>query len=306
MTDTNASGSAAAREAAPRGSSAGALLRAARERRGLSVDALAATVKVPPAKIEALESDRPETLPDLTFARGLARNVCHVLDVDPAPVLALMPQPPSLGAGLEQVHSGLRTPLRHGGAAVDWPRAARRPVLWTTVLVLLAALALFLMPQDWTERIRPADRPGERAATAPGTVSEDIAVALPPGRARVEHGGNAPAPAAAAPVAPASSAAPAAVPATVATPAPATASAPAAAPLVQLRADEEAWVEVREAGGRVLVQRLLRAGETVEADGAPPLRLKIGNASSVRLSFRGEPVDLAPWSRSDVARLELK
>jgi len=32
----------------------------------------------------------------------------------------------------------------------------------------------------------------------------------------------------------------------------------------------------------------------------------VGNASGVELSYRGKPVDLAPHTRSDVARLTLE
>ena len=49
------------------GGSAGALLRAARERQGLHVAALAAMIKIPQRKLESLEADRLDELPDATF-----------------------------------------------------------------------------------------------------------------------------------------------------------------------------------------------------------------------------------------------
>ncbi len=39
---------------------------------------------------------------------------------------------------------------------------------------------------------------------------------------------------------------------------------------------------------------------------APPLRLIVGNAASVRLEYRGQVVDLAPYTRSGVARLTIE
>ena len=54
------------------GAGAGALLRAARERQGLHVAALAAAIKIPQRKLEALEAGRFEELPDATFTRALA------------------------------------------------------------------------------------------------------------------------------------------------------------------------------------------------------------------------------------------
>jgi cytoskeleton protein RodZ len=52
---------------------------------------------------------------------------------------------------------------------------------------------------------------------------------------------------------------------------------------------------------------MLQPGETVGLDGTSPLRLKIGNASATRVTYKGEGVDLAPvTSRDNVAKLELK
>jgi len=72
--------------------SAGAMLRQSREAQGLSADAVALALRVAPAKLEALESDRLGELPDAMFARALALAVCRHLKVDAAPVLALLPQ----------------------------------------------------------------------------------------------------------------------------------------------------------------------------------------------------------------------
>ncbi len=69
------------------GASAGTLLRQAREAAGLHVSSLAASLKVPVRKLEALEEDRYEELPDAVFVRALASSVCRTLKVDPAPVL---------------------------------------------------------------------------------------------------------------------------------------------------------------------------------------------------------------------------
>ena len=65
---------------------AGALLRAARLAQGLHIAALAASIKVSPAKLEALEAGRSHELPDHTFARALALTVCRVLKIDATPV----------------------------------------------------------------------------------------------------------------------------------------------------------------------------------------------------------------------------
>jgi cytoskeleton protein RodZ len=70
---------------------AGALLRGYRTDVGLGVDALASAMRVPVAKLQALEDDRLDELPDAVFARALALAVCRQLKTDAAPVLALLP-----------------------------------------------------------------------------------------------------------------------------------------------------------------------------------------------------------------------
>ena len=74
------------------GVTAGMLLRHAREAAGLHVDTLAANLKVPVRKLEALEEDRYDLLPDAVFARALASSVCRTLKVDAQPVLERLPQ----------------------------------------------------------------------------------------------------------------------------------------------------------------------------------------------------------------------
>ncbi len=70
---------------------AGALLRQLREDAGFKLDVLAQALRVSPAKLEALEADRLNDLPDAMFARALALAVCRQLKTDAAPVLALLP-----------------------------------------------------------------------------------------------------------------------------------------------------------------------------------------------------------------------
>ena len=72
-------------------SSAGAVLRSYREKFGVKLDVLASTLRVPVAKLQALEEDRLDLLPDAVFARALALAVCRHLKTDAAPVLALLP-----------------------------------------------------------------------------------------------------------------------------------------------------------------------------------------------------------------------
>ena len=59
-------------EASPLAMSAGSLLRQAREAAGLSIATLAVLLKVPVKKLEALEADHFDLLPDAVFKIGRA------------------------------------------------------------------------------------------------------------------------------------------------------------------------------------------------------------------------------------------
>ena len=124
------------------------MLRAAREKQGLHIAALAAAIKVSPRKLDALEHDRWDELPDATFTRALAQTVCRALKTDPAPVMRLLP-PPS-GHRLETVGEGLNTPFRERPGVLvqsSWPEAFSSPGFWFAGLLLLAAVAVFFLPQ---------------------------------------------------------------------------------------------------------------------------------------------------------------
>ncbi|WP_196887928.1 helix-turn-helix domain-containing protein [Rubrivivax gelatinosus] len=305
----------------PAGTTAGALLRAAREKQGLHIAALAAAIKVPVAKLEALEADRHDELLDPAFTRALALAVCRALHTDAQPVLALLPR--TDGSALDHVVGSLNTPFRER-AGPDMPKVSLgsvKPLVWAGGALLVAAAVVYFMPAGMLQAPAPtadASPPPEAASVPeaaasvpevalvpvePASAPASVAVAVAP----VAVPAPAPVPAAAASAA--SAVLPALKPAMAATLAAASAPAsavPAAAGLVQLHAEQPSWIEAYDAKGQVVFSRLLRAGETAGVDGQLPLRLKIGNAPATRLSFRGKPVDLAPLTRNAVARVELQ
>jgi cytoskeleton protein RodZ len=279
--------------------SAGALLRAAREKQGLHLAALAAALKVAPRKLELLETDRYDELPDATFTRALALSVCRVLKIDATPVLVRLPQ--STEHGLEQVARGLNQPFRDRIARHEpgeWQRLFSLPAIGA-LLLLVAAAVVYLMPE------RPIALPA-LAAFWPGA----SAPAAPAASAVVAVAASEPIAEAASAVAldvPASAAStPSALNETVFSAPPAGSADSATAAPLALRAIGSSWVEVRDRDGRVLLSRTLNTGETVGVDGAMPLKVVIGNADVTQLSFRGQPVALAAVTKDNVARLELK
>lgn len=334
----------AAAEPASPGRSAGAMLRAAREKQGLHIAVLAATIKVSTAKLEALEHDRFDELPNATFVRALAQSVCRSLKVDPRPILALLPTVDA--APLESTVGRLNAPFQDRPGR-DGTRYAltSKPLFWAGGLLLVAAIAVYWLPSAWLE----PDPSAPLAATPAPTVA---ATALPPTPAAASVPAAALAVAgpgaasAAAAAEPAAASAPVAVAAAVPSPTPPTAAptaaaappaaalptpapasqptlpaaattvaaAPAAAAsaravrpgIAQLSTSAESWIEVQDGGARIVLSRTLAPGESVGVDGVLPLRMKIGNVSGTQLTFRGQPVDLTAYARDNVARVELR
>jgi cytoskeleton protein RodZ len=83
------------------------------------------------------------------------------------------------------------------------------------------------------------------------------------------------------------------------TPMPSATATPAAVSL-QLHADS--WVEVTGSDGRILEHSLLRAGQQRVYAPGEVANVVLGNASAVTVRHNGQPVDLTPYLRSNVAR----
>ena len=292
------------------GSTAGAMLRAAREGRGLHIAALAASIKVTPRKLEALEADRYDELPDMTFTRALAQTVCRALKVDAEPVLAKLPRAGDLPK-LAHLGGGLNEPFRMAPGSRDPGDFTfyRSPVFWATLIILVGALALAFLPERWMPwRAALGSQPAGVVAAATAASPAISSSAAQPGVTRAANTTSAATPSGstipvtAALVAP-SSAEPAASSPVVSTAAGDAAGSSAA--LLNVRTSAESWVEVQDGRGQVLLSRVVQPGETVGLDGSLPLRLTIGNAAVTQLSFRGQAVELASSTRDNVARLQL-
>ena len=70
-------------------------------------------------------------------------------------------------------------------------------------------------------------------------------------------------------------------------------------------ASKDSWVQVREAGGKTLISRTIKAGETVDLDGQAPYKLIVGNTEGMSLAVRGQPFDFTTVTKSTTARFEL-
>lgn len=292
------------------GRTAGTLLREARMEAGLHIAALAVALKVPVAKLEALEADNFAVLPDTVFVRALASSVCRTLKIDPAPILALLPQSksPRLVAGNAGINAPVKGSSSSAGNGSFAPASSGGKKSWAITVVVLAllvgALAIMFVPADRNPFGSSAD--DEVPASPPVAAQEPQA----PVAVASSAAAAAPAPAAAAASAPAPSvavAASAAAPAVVAAAStPEAAAAASASSVLTLSARGASWVQVRDANGTIALQKNLAVGESVAVSGTLPLAVVIGRADVTDVFVRGKPFALSAVSRENVARFEVK
>lgn len=278
----------------------GAQLRAAREARGIALSEVAATLKLGVRQLEALERGDWQVLPGATFVRGFVRNYARFVQIDPLPLMS------QLDAVLEKPVSRLgeadsqQTAMPQGGPGIS--RRDRMVVLSGGLLVVFAALVYFLLPNDlsvWRDSVQELisslarkDEAAPVAVVEPAPASEPV---FPPGTTPQQvmnpqaetPAADAVAPQAAMPVAEKS-------------------LQVAGAPDMRFVFEKESWVEVRDRDGKVIFSQRGQAASEQSVSGQGPFSLVVGFAPGVKLFWHGQTVDLAPYTRGDVARLVLE
>ena len=295
--------------------SAGALLRAAREAAGLHIAALAVSLKVPVKKLEALETDRFDLLPDIVFVRALASSVCRTLKIDPEPILARLPH--TTATHLKTDASGINVPFRasRDGSGLPFWDQLTKPFVLAVLALLLGVLVLVFFP--FTQRIEVTDAPRSEVSAVSNSrptptptpqatenpVPVPVEVAVPVQSPNLAASGSVAAPAmnpvsvasAASMQSPAATALPVTVPGSGAT-----------TGLVVFKARGPSWVEVVDASGVVQLRKTMANGDVIGASGVMPLSVVVGRADTTEVQVRGKPFDLTRVAKDNVARFEVK
>ncbi len=250
----------------------GAMLARARAERKVGVAEVAERLKYAQRQIEALEADDFSSLPGLTIIRGMIRGYAKLLDVDPGPILKALDR--------RNIPSQATVDLRT--QRIPFPDGTRHATWVYSALSIVVLVAVAAVLYEW-QFVEPAPAPVQ--AQAP------VAAGLPQPAAPV------PAPQEPAPV-------------DQAAPAQPSASAPPETPRGQKRVriefQGESWVEIKDRDGTTLMSQLNSAGSQKTVEGAPPLSVVIGNASSVRVTYNDASFDLRPHTKVDVARFTLE
>ncbi len=119
----------------------GALLKAARERAGMSVGDIATRLRMSVRQVEAIDTDHYEALPKGPFLRGFMRNYAKVVGVDVNEILALLDRT-ELGASTAQKPAMIDLPnqnIRLTAGNPTKPGSKLRIAVTVAVLLALAA-----------------------------------------------------------------------------------------------------------------------------------------------------------------------
>jgi len=291
-------------EAAP-SESAGARLAALRQSRGWTAAQVASQLNLAVRQIEALEQDNYAALPGMVIVRGFIRSYAKLLQVDPAPILAL------LGADARPQEV---LPARQNAKSVSFSEA-RMPSATggsgTSTKVIAGLIALLLIAGGVVLEGRHLGWKLRRPAPAVATDASTPQVAPTPeeaDRRAVVLDASAVMPASAIDAASgvatdASSAQPASE--AVATAQAGTKAAAAGKNVLALQIHQDSWIEIRRADNSILFSGLMKAGASQSFDLPGPVSLVVGNAAGVTATLRGAPVDLK-GNASNVARLNLQ
>ena len=296
----------------------GQMLRQARTGQDVPLEALAATLKVPVEKLQALEDEDWQALPDVVFARSLTMSVCRNLRIPAQPILDLLPQQQSARLN---ARPSINEPVRDRAVPSALTPSAgplgRRLALLSVLLLAGAALAYAAWQWQQGQEESAEGAGGAAAPASPTSSSSFFSAAAPEADQPLFAPGQVPADAPldsdeagaaagqGAAVAPAPQAS-AQTDASAASVAEAPAAAAGGTPALRLRATGEVWVQVRDADGSLVVEKILKAGEVVDATARRPLSVVLGKADVTEVEIDGAPFDVLAKARDNVARFEVK
>jgi len=267
-----------------------------REMRGVTLEEISESTKISSRCLQALEEEEFNKLPGGIFNKGFVRAYARHLGIDEDQAVAdfvlasggekeqPLPDPPEPRA----VTLGQRAE-----GHPNWRAFALLVVLLVTAVAALWKLgpsAVHLVAAEWTARTsrlnpEPAAASAAPAGVTPQVTPEVAATSLPPPPAGTQKS-MAKAKAVAVAASGPAPAAPAAAPAVAAAPSP---QALPSSFVVQVRATQDAWVQI-VADGKVMSEGVLVPPAEKRVRAAKEVVIKTGNAAGVEVSFNGQPL----------------
>ena len=257
----------------------GARLRTAREAQGLSLEQVAATLKVLPRILQALEADNYAALPEPVFVRGYLRQYAALVAVPADEVLARFDEyyqadgeaTKHMAKPLEYVPvpDFVERPDRHkpkikanAPSSIVMPKGKWKPIVIT---VLSLATLIVFWQWDMAHTIQQAwqqQRAAFKASTAKAA-SETI-ISLPN-----------------------------------------TVTAMPSMDTLDLRFTGDTQVLIRDASGKELTNASKKAGENLVLTGESPFSIELSQAAAVQFRLNDKTIDLKPYTVNGAVNFRL-
>ena len=254
--------------------SAGAALRDERNRQSLSIGDVSRHLKLSIRQVEALENDEFKVFGGPVFVHGFLRNYAKLLGLDPGKLIKAADRTliPTVLAENEAV--GAVPPN-------DRPQKSVVPLFLVAAILIVGVIGWMLTRESRPPvESTPAQDSSGSSSGAVDSLGGSVALTEPGADVQVAND-----------------------PVTLR---PGRQVPDVAVSVMRLMFNEESWVEVTDRYGEVIFSDIGPQGTTRRVSGQPPLSVVIGHAAGVKLTYNDQAVDLALYTRVDVARLTLQ
>ncbi len=276
--------------------SVGALLRRARNAKGLSREGVAAQLNIQLCQITALEEDRPDSLPPLAFATGFVRSYARLVGLDAEQTVSIYKE--QMGGMLKGAATG-QDFITSRDLTMDDGSSARL-IMMSVILVVIGLLIAGAVGAGWTI-IGSSD--DHRTLTPLAYDAADDKGVLPVAQTATRVR-SAPKEAPTPPSVTIEAKPVATNPQALATPTQSTGSAQqdspqapqqaAAAPETSysftITALDVSWVRIKDADGIEIANQILRTGQQIHIEQREKVTLTTGNFEGLSITLNGAPL----------------
>lgn len=297
--------------------SVGHSLRNARLAKKLNVEDVARQLRLSVQQIEAIEREDFEKLPGRTFLRGFIRNYANLVQLDPSPLLKMLPAPTRV------ISTHENTPFKNTQISFSSQRkSARNNSLTIISIVFIVIVGIyflfgnnFLINNEFNNKDVVSD-----VKIDSKTATVDIPLTLPAvtkyetipvvkQSPELDDSGNNQT--LLNPASEAESEPPPPASVSEEKPNAPEVKKPAALPdgkdHLFFTFTEDSWIKVVDGSGASLFEQLKKAGSEQAIAGKKPFSIVIGNASGANLTYNDKEIDISTYKRRDgTARFKLE
>jgi len=292
--------------------SVGHLLRKARVMKGMSIEDVSRQLRLSVKQIEAIEKENYEKLPGRTFLRGFIRNYANLVQLDPIPLLQLLPESTPVISTYE------RTPFKNKEISFSSNRESSGNNRLTFVIILFTIIAgaYFIFAEDIWIKTPETSSVSEVAKFESGTASVEIQLPLTEtvknlvnaqsnqqsetsDRINSEKSSEAELDTKAEAIPAKNKPVTQGIEKSTAT--------PSDSGNLYFKLTGDSWIKVVDGTGASLFEQLKKSGTEQVIMGKRPLSIVLGNASAVNLTYNDKVIDIASYKRQDgTARFTLE